>query len=120
MIRLDAKRSVSFCDGVSRRDFLHAGALAPLGLSLSHLFASQASAKEDGAKKDGDNRRFRAIANARSRRVTGPPPTNVTASCDWTITLFIPILFSIKARVCVYGHNQSFKLPLSVHGLAQD
>ncbi len=59
MIRLDAKRSVSFCDGVSRRDFLHAGTLAPLGLSLSHLFASQAAAKADGdagaAKKDGDS-----------------------------------------------------------------
>jgi len=34
MIRLDANRSVSFCDGLTRRDFLHAGALAPLGLGL--------------------------------------------------------------------------------------
>ena len=36
MIRLDAKRGdanrpASFCDGSTRRDFLHAGALAPLG-----------------------------------------------------------------------------------------
>src|SRR5439155_15147309 len=34
MLRLDAPRSVSFCDGLTRRDFLHAGTLAPLGLAL--------------------------------------------------------------------------------------
>jgi uncharacterized protein (DUF1501 family) len=34
MIRLDASRPVTFCDGLSRRDFLHAGAIAPLGLTL--------------------------------------------------------------------------------------
>jgi uncharacterized protein (DUF1501 family) len=34
MIRLDANRPVTFCDGLTRRDFLHAGAIAPLGLTL--------------------------------------------------------------------------------------
>src|SRR6266852_1817672 len=34
MIRLEADRSVSFCDGWSRRDFLHAGSLSMLGLTL--------------------------------------------------------------------------------------
>ena len=34
MIRLDAERPATFCDGVTRRDFLHAGALAALGLTL--------------------------------------------------------------------------------------
>jgi hypothetical protein len=34
MIRMDADRSVTFCDGFSRRDFLHAGSLAMLGLTL--------------------------------------------------------------------------------------
>ena len=29
MLRLDAPRPVSFCDGFSRRDFLHAGACPP-------------------------------------------------------------------------------------------
>ncbi|MGL6074443.1 MAG: DUF1501 domain-containing protein [Fimbriiglobus sp.] len=48
MIRLDAKRSVSFCDGSTRRDFLHAGMLAPLGLSLAgFLKASAAEPKPD-------------------------------------------------------------------------
>jgi uncharacterized protein (DUF1501 family) len=31
---MDADRSVSFCDGWSRRDFLHAGSLSMLGLTL--------------------------------------------------------------------------------------
>lgn len=34
MLRIDADRSVSFCDGWSRRDFLHAGSLSMLGLTL--------------------------------------------------------------------------------------
>jgi hypothetical protein len=35
MIRLDCNRPARFCDGYTRRDFLHAGALAPLGLTLA-------------------------------------------------------------------------------------
>ncbi len=35
MLRLDADRSVTFCDGLSRRDFLHAGSLSILGLTLA-------------------------------------------------------------------------------------
>lgn len=34
MFRIDAQRTVQFCDGFSRRDFLHAGALATMGLTL--------------------------------------------------------------------------------------
>jgi uncharacterized protein (DUF1501 family) len=42
MLRLDADRAVSFCDGLTRRDFLHAGSLATLGLTLpSFLQASE-------------------------------------------------------------------------------
>jgi hypothetical protein len=50
MIRMDADRSVTFCDGFSRRDFLHAGSLAMLGLSLpawSALKAANASGDKD-------------------------------------------------------------------------
>jgi hypothetical protein len=43
MLRLEASRAVSFCDGSSRRDFLHAGAVSVLGLSLADLFAQQAA-----------------------------------------------------------------------------
>src|SRR5215472_15042925 len=38
MFRLDADRPVRFCDGLRRRDFLHAGSLAALGLSLTDWF----------------------------------------------------------------------------------
>jgi hypothetical protein len=41
MIRLDAHRKVQLCDGMSRRDFLHAGALPMLGLGLNEAMAAQ-------------------------------------------------------------------------------
>ena len=47
MIRLDANRSVSFCDGHTRRDFLHAGAIAPLGLTLPAFHAAKAAGAPD-------------------------------------------------------------------------
>jgi uncharacterized protein (DUF1501 family) len=50
MLRLDADRAVTFCDGLTRRDFLHAGSLAALGLTLPAF----TRAKEDGAVKDRD------------------------------------------------------------------
>ncbi len=42
MIRLDAKKPVHLCDGLSRRDFLHAGSLALLGFSLPQFLALKA------------------------------------------------------------------------------
>lgn len=42
MIRVDAENSVRFCDGLSRRDFLHAGSLACFGLGLPGLHALEA------------------------------------------------------------------------------
>src|SRR5215472_4974006 len=42
MFRLDADRPVHFCDGLRRRDFLHAGSLAALGLSLTDWFGLRA------------------------------------------------------------------------------
>jgi hypothetical protein len=50
MIRLDADRPATFCDGLSRRDFLHAGAIAPLGLTLPAF----QRAKAELNAKDGD------------------------------------------------------------------
>jgi hypothetical protein len=49
-VRLDAARPVHFCDGLRRRDFLHAGALGFLGLSLGDVFARRA----EGAVADRD------------------------------------------------------------------
>jgi Protein of unknown function (DUF1501) len=51
MFRLDADKKVHFCDGVTRRDFLHAGALGFLGLTLPQFFSLQAQA---GVTSDKD------------------------------------------------------------------
>src|ERR1700733_4261127 len=50
MLRFDADRSVSFCDGWTRRDFLHAGSLSLLGLTLPSWLAQKAA----GAAPDHD------------------------------------------------------------------
>ncbi len=52
MIRLDADRPVQFCDGLRRRDFLHAGSLAFLGLGLPQFLDLKALGAVDKAKTD--------------------------------------------------------------------
>jgi hypothetical protein len=42
MFRLDADKRVHFCDGVTRRDFVHAGALGFLGLSMPQFLKLKA------------------------------------------------------------------------------
>ncbi len=51
MIRVDAEKPVHFCDGLSRRDFLHAGSLTALGLSLSELEALKAEGAVRGNRE---------------------------------------------------------------------
>ena len=50
MFRLDADKAVHFCDGLRRRDFLHAGSLAFLGLGLNELFGLKALGAVDKTK----------------------------------------------------------------------
>jgi hypothetical protein len=50
LLRFDAPRPVRFCDGLTRRDFLHAGAISTLGLTLPGLMAQKAR----GAGQDRD------------------------------------------------------------------
>ncbi|MGF1581982.1 MAG: DUF1501 domain-containing protein [Gemmataceae bacterium] len=52
MLRLDGQRPAKFCDGFTRRDFLHAGAISTLGLTLTDLFAQKANA--DTPRPDND------------------------------------------------------------------
>ncbi len=52
MFRLDADRAVEFCDGLRRRDFLHAGSLPLLGLGLQQMFGLKALGAVDNAKSD--------------------------------------------------------------------
>src|SRR5260370_222629 len=50
MFRFDAEKSVHFCDGMRRRDFLHAGSLALLGLSLRDLAVLEAAGRVDTSR----------------------------------------------------------------------
>src|SRR5215813_11569811 len=50
MFRLDADRPVEFCDGLRRRDFLHAGTLSLLGLGLPQYFGLKAQGAVDTSK----------------------------------------------------------------------
>jgi hypothetical protein len=52
MFRLDADRPVEFCDGLRRRDFLHAGSLTTLGLGLSQFLGLKAQGAVDRTKTD--------------------------------------------------------------------
>ena len=52
MFRLDADRPVEFCDGLRRRDFLHAGSLSMLGLGLTQFLGLKAMGAVDKEKKD--------------------------------------------------------------------
>src|SRR5690349_6646143 len=49
MFRLDADKPVEFCDGLRRRDFLHAGSLSFLGLGLTQYLSLKAQAAVDPA-----------------------------------------------------------------------
>ena len=46
MLKLTGKGTAHTCDGISRRDFLQAGSLGAVGLSLAELTALQAQAYE--------------------------------------------------------------------------
>ena len=50
MFRLDADKSVEFCDGWRRRDFLHAGSLSFLGLGLTQFLEMKAQGAVDKTK----------------------------------------------------------------------
>src|SRR4030095_2961226 len=60
MLTFTGKGSTQTCDGVTRRDFLQAGALGAIGLSLGHLAAYQAAG---AVKKDHDERSVIMIFN---------------------------------------------------------
>jgi uncharacterized protein (DUF1501 family) len=75
MIRLDADRPASVCSGPSRRDFLHAGALAPLGLTLPRFLA----AKEGGAKDRDVNCILLILVGGPSQLDTFDPKPNAPA-----------------------------------------
>lgn len=50
MLRLDAEKSVSFCDGLRRRDFLHLGSLSFAGLTLPGFLRLKAAGAVNSAE----------------------------------------------------------------------
>src|SRR3954471_18384510 len=102
MITFTGRGSTQTCDGVTRRDFLHAGALGALGLSLPHLFALKAQ----GAVKEGNDENsvimiFNLGAPSQidlfdpkpdaSEEIRGPFKTIPTASPDIQLTELLPL-----------------------------
>ena len=90
MLRLDADKPVHFCDGLTRRDFLHAGSLGVLGLTLPDMFALKALGAVDpgkdvncimlmlvGAPSQLDTWDMKPEAPAEIRGPYKPIPTNV-------------------------------------------
>jgi len=47
MLQLNGSRSVGFCDGLNRRDFLHAGSIATLGLTLPQYLRAKENTPTD-------------------------------------------------------------------------
>ena len=52
MIRWTSRASTRTCDGLTRRDFLHAGALGALGLTMGHFAALRAAGAVNKQKDD--------------------------------------------------------------------
>ncbi len=89
MLRLDADKPVSFCDGFNRRDFFHVGSLSFLGLSLADWSSLRAvgAAKSDkknciflflvGGPSQLDTWDMKPDAPAEIRGPYRPIPTNV-------------------------------------------
>ena len=80
MFRVDARKPVHFCDGLTRRDFLHAGSLSALGLGLP---AMQAAGERRGGRAGSRRQLHPAIPGRRpvaarhlgheARRARGDP-----------------------------------------------
>jgi hypothetical protein len=119
MFRLDADKPVHFCDGLTRRDFLHAGSLTLLGLSMPDLAGLKAygavSQDKDinciflflvGAPSQIDTWDMKPNAPAEIRGPYKPIPTNADG-------IQISELFPRMAR-----HADKFSLVRSVYHTA--
>ncbi|MDB5291411.1 MAG: hypothetical protein JWL69_2652, partial [Phycisphaerales bacterium] len=102
MIWFHGKGSTQTCDGLTRRDFLHAGALAAMGLTLPQLLALKAR----GATKEGSDEKscimiFNLGAPSQidlfdpkpdaAAEIRGPFKTISTASKDIQLTELLPL-----------------------------
>ena len=81
MLRLDADRPAKFCDGLNRRDFLHAGTIAPLGLTLADFFALPAAAPREAARGRDINCIMIVLCGGPSHIDTWDPKPDAPAEC---------------------------------------
>jgi hypothetical protein len=105
MIRFTGKGKTQTCDGVTRRDFLHAGALSAIGLTLPQLFALQARGAGPAGKAGGDDKSCIMIFNLgapsqidlfdpkpnAAAEIRGPFRAIATASKDIQLTELLPL-----------------------------
>lgn len=109
MFKFSGKGSITTCDGVSRRDFLQAGALGAIGLTLPHLNALRAAGLVD---KNKDNKACIMIFNLGApsqmdtwdpkpdapREVRGPFKAINTKSPDMQITEIFPQMAKVADK----------------------
>src|SRR5438270_6618724 len=102
MLTFTGRGSTQTCDGTTRRDFLQAGVLGALGLSLAHLSALQA---QGAVAKDKDDRACILIFNLGApsqldlfdpkpdapAEIRGPFKAIPTASKDMQLTELLPL-----------------------------
>lgn len=100
MFRVDARKGVQFCDGMTRRDFIHAGALAAFGLTMPGYMAAKAM----GAVKKDKNAIFLFLVGGPSQldtfdmkpdapaEIRGPYKPIKTASPEIMISEIFPNL----------------------------
>src|SRR5256885_6244753 len=102
MIRWTSQAATRTCDGLTRRDFLHAGALGALGLTMGHLSALRAMG---AVKKDHDERSCIMIFNLgapsqidlfdpkpdAAAEIRGPFKAITTKSKDMQLTELLPL-----------------------------
>ena len=119
MLRLDASRAVRFCDGFSRRDFLHAGTLASLGLSLPGFLARKAAA--DKAKDTDVNCIMLFLVGGPSQIDTWDPKPNAPEEVRGpfkTIDTNVPGLRITEVFPKMAKHADKFSLIRSVYHTA--
>src|ERR1700710_316874 len=102
MIYFHGKGSTQTCDGMTRRDFLHAGSLAAIGLTLPHLMALKA---RGNVKEGNDEKSCIMIFNlgapsqldlfdpkpGAAAEIRGPFKPIKTASPDIQLTELLPL-----------------------------
>ena len=112
MLTFTGRGSTQTCDGVTRRDFLHAGALGAIGLSLSNLMALKAMGKvAAGSDENSCIMIFNLGAPSQidlfdpkpdaPAEIRGPFKTIPTASKDIQLTELLPLHAKIADKFSI-------------------